>query len=104
MQYFNTLKMKDIGEYAGEKINILIDKNEATLITDNCCDIKIFYKQRIFQNFLQQYEQFKDDSTQNYLIALVHLVEEIPMELLLLHLSKVNNFFSRITSNFFNFN
>ncbi|KAF7991361.1 hypothetical protein HCN44_002923 [Aphidius gifuensis] len=88
--YFNTLKMEDIGEYAGEKINILIDKNETTLSIDNHCNVKIFYKQRIFQNFLQQYQKFEEkNSRQNYLIALVHLIEEIPMELLLMHLSKI---------------
>lgn len=82
--------MEDIGEYAGEKINVLIDKNETTLSIDNHCNVKIFYKQRIFQNFLQQYQQFEENSRQNYLIALVHLIEEVPMELLLMHLSKVN--------------
>ncbi|KAK0162859.1 hypothetical protein PV327_006601 [Microctonus hyperodae] len=84
--HVDLLRMELIGEFTGEKFHIFVDKNENTLIEDNFCIVKLFYKQRVFQNIIKQNETFIDNARQNYLIALIHLVEETPMELLLMHL------------------
>lgn len=60
------------------------------MITENFCEVKIFYKQRVFEYLLQQNINFKNAMRQNYLIALVHLLEQMPEELLFLHLTEVS--------------
>ncbi|XP_063979262.1 MMS19 nucleotide excision repair protein homolog [Diachasmimorpha longicaudata] len=85
----NVLKNEDVGEFTGEMFRVLIDREERTLTEENRCTVKIFYKQRVFQNVIQQNEAFEGTARQNYLIALSHLVQEIPIELMSLHLSKI---------------
>ena len=52
--------------------------------------MKIFYKQRVFEYLLRQNINFTSTMRQNYLIALVHLLEQMPEELLFLHLTEVS--------------
>lgn len=79
-----------MGQFLSEQYQILVSKYEDTLIEENFCNIKIFYKQRVFEYLLQQTISFTSSSRQNYLIALVHLLEQMPEELLFLHLTKVS--------------
>lgn len=85
----NMLKNEDIGEFAGEQFKSLVDRNERTLTEENSCTVKIFYKQRVFQNVIRWNGMFEEGARQNYLIALSHLVEESPVELLSVQLAKV---------------
>ncbi|XP_015111644.1 MMS19 nucleotide excision repair protein homolog [Diachasma alloeum] len=85
----NVLKNEDVGEFAGEMFRVLIDRGERTLTEENRCAVKIFYKQRVFQSVIQQNGQFEGAARQNYLIALSHLVQEIPVELMSMHLMKI---------------
>ncbi|XP_012522997.2 MMS19 nucleotide excision repair protein homolog [Monomorium pharaonis] len=93
-QYFlenltHLLSHDELGQFIGEQYQILVNKYEDILITENFCNVKIFYKQRVFEYLLRQNINFKNMSRQNYLIALVHLLEQIPEELLFLHLTKL---------------
>lgn len=56
---------------------------------ENFCKIKIFYKQRVFEHLIRRNHEFENLSRQNYLTALVGLLEEVPMDLLFMHLKKV---------------
>ncbi|XP_074095727.1 MMS19 nucleotide excision repair protein [Cotesia typhae] len=85
----NILKNHSVGEYTANHFRILVDSSDDTLHVDNYCIIKLFYKQRIFQNVIQQNSLFDGESRQNYLIAFTFLLEEIPRDILLMHLSKV---------------
>ncbi|CAD6238952.1 GSCOCG00008573001-RA-CDS [Cotesia congregata] len=85
----NILKNHSVGKYAANHFRILVDSSDDTLHVDNYCIIKLFYKQRIFQNVIQQNSLFDGESRQNYLIAFIFLLEEIPRDILLMHLSKV---------------
>lgn len=84
------LKHNEIGEYVAQEYKLLTCKMEDTLTSENFCNIKIFYKQRVFQHLLQQNNSFINDSRQNFLIALIYLIEEMPTELLYMHLSEVS--------------
>ena len=84
-----TLNHIEVGEYVASKFNALVDKFEDTLTEDNFCQVKILYKQRIFENILRESSNASSDSTKNYLTALMHMAEEIPIELLLLYLKEV---------------
>ncbi|KAL0109927.1 hypothetical protein PUN28_013521 [Cardiocondyla obscurior] len=93
-QYFlenitNLLTRDDIGQFIGEHYQILVNKHEDILITENFCDVKILYKQRVFEYLLRQNNNFTSTIRQNYLIALVHLLGQIPEELLFLHLTEL---------------
>ncbi|KYN36651.1 MMS19 nucleotide excision repair protein like protein [Trachymyrmex septentrionalis] len=79
----------EIGQFVGEQYQILVNKYEDILITENFCDVKIFYKQRVFEYLLRQNINFTSTMRQNYLIALVHLLEQMPEELLFLHLTEL---------------
>ncbi|KAM0734168.1 MMS19 nucleotide excision repair protein [Formica fusca] len=79
----------EMGQFLSEQYQILVSKYEDTLIEENFCNIKIFYKQRVFEYLLQQTISFTSSSRQNYLIALVHLLEQMPEELLFLHLTEL---------------
>lgn len=81
------LKHDEIGEYAAQEYKILTCNMDDVLTYENFCNIKMFYKQRIFQHLLKQNNNFAKNSRQNYLIALTYLIEEIPTELLYIHLS-----------------
>lgn len=84
------LKHNEIGEYVAQEYKSLTCKMEDTLTSENFCNIKIFYRQRVFQHLLQQNNSFLNDSRQNFLIALTYLIEEMPTELLYMHLSEVS--------------
>ncbi|XP_071561201.1 MMS19 nucleotide excision repair protein-like isoform X2 [Temnothorax nylanderi] len=93
-QYFlenltHLLTHNEIGQFIGEQYQILVSKHEDILITENFCDVKIFYKQRVFEYLLQQNINFASAMRHNYLIALVHLLEQMPEELLFLHLTEL---------------
>lgn len=79
-----------MGQFVSEQYQILVSKYEDTLIVENFCNVKIFYKQRVFEYLLRQTISFTSSSRQNYLIALVHLLEQMPEELLFLHLTEVS--------------
>ncbi|XP_018400128.1 PREDICTED: MMS19 nucleotide excision repair protein homolog [Cyphomyrmex costatus] len=79
----------EIGQIVGEQYQILVSKYEDILITENFCDVKIFYKQRVFEYLLRQNINFTSTKRQSYLIALVNLLEQIPEELLFLHLTEL---------------
>ncbi|KAF7410203.1 hypothetical protein HZH68_004584 [Vespula germanica] len=83
------LKHNEVGEYVAQEYKTLTCKMEDTLTSENFCNIKIFYKQRVFQHLLQQNNSFFNNSRQNYLIALIYLIEEMPSELLYMHLSEL---------------
>lgn len=80
----------EVGQFVSKQYQILVNKYENTLVEENFCNIKIFYKQRVFEYLLQQIISFTSSSRQNYLIALVHLLEQMPEELLFLHLTEVS--------------
>lgn len=81
-----------MGQFVSEQYQILVNKYEDTLIVENFCNVKIFYKQRIFEYLLRQtITSFTSSNRQNYLIALVHLLEQMPEELLFLHLTEVSS-------------
>lgn len=84
--HMNLLKDMEVGHEVANGFKTLSDRFEDTLTEDNFCNVKLFYKQRVFQNIVQKNNDFEAQSRQNYLIALTHLVEEVPMELLLMHL------------------
>lgn len=93
-QYFlenltHLLTHDEIGQFIGERYQILVSKYEDILITENFCDVKIFYKQRVFEYLLRQNINLTSTTRQNYLIALVHLLEQMPEELLFLHLTEL---------------
>lgn len=72
-----------------QKYAILTSRQENVLVEENFCNIKIFFKQRAFEHLINKNSEFEDSSRQNYLTALMHLLEEVPMELLIMHLTKV---------------
>lgn len=80
----------ELGHKVANGFKTLSDRFEDTLTEDNFCNVKLFYRQRIFQNLIQKNNEFEKESRENYLIALTHLIEEVPTELLLMHLLQVN--------------
>ncbi|XP_076678333.1 MMS19 nucleotide excision repair protein [Andrena cerasifolii] len=85
----NTFRHIQVGEYIAQKYKILTNKQEDALVKENFCDIKIFYKQRVFEHLIRKNHEFENSSRKNYLTALVHLLEEVPVELLMMHLTKL---------------
>ncbi|XP_011641202.1 MMS19 nucleotide excision repair protein homolog isoform X2 [Pogonomyrmex barbatus] len=83
------LTQNEIGQFVGEHYQILVSKYEDILIPENFCNVKIFYKQRVFEYLLRQNVNFTNSIRQNYLIAFVHLLEQIPKKLLFLHLTEL---------------
>lgn len=83
------LKHDEVGKYVAQEYKTLTCEVEDTLTIENFCTIKILYRQRIFQHLLQQNNNFVNESRQNYLIALTYLLEEMPTELLYMHLSEL---------------
>lgn len=59
------------------------------MIEENFCNVKILYKQRVFEHLIKKNFEFENISRQNYLSALVQLLEEVPVELFFMYLSKV---------------
>jgi len=90
LQLTRLLTHDEIGQFIGERYQILVSKHEDILIMENFCEVKIFYKQRVFEYLLRQNGNFISTMRQNYLIALVHSLEQMPEELLFLHLVEVN--------------
>ena len=86
----NILRLEPIGSCIPEEFKSLVDKNEGTLTEENFCTIKIFYKQRIFQNLIQLNNDFNTKARQNYLRALAYVVEEVPIDLPIRHLERVS--------------
>nr|XP_012153539.1 PREDICTED: MMS19 nucleotide excision repair protein homolog isoform X2 [Megachile rotundata] len=84
----NILKHEHIGQYVAQEYTILTSKQENVLVEENFCNIKILFKQRVFEHLINKNLEFEDSSRQNYLTALVLLLEEIPVELLFMHLTK----------------
>ncbi|XP_026674112.1 MMS19 nucleotide excision repair protein homolog isoform X2 [Ceratina calcarata] len=83
------LRHDQVGQYVGTEYKILTSRHEDTLVAENFCNIAIFYKQRVFEHLIRKKSEFENSSKQNYLTALVELLEEVPIELLLMHLSKL---------------
>lgn len=81
----------EIGAYVAEQYQTLVSEHDDILVTENFCNVKIFYKQRVFEYLLGQNGNFTTPNRQNYLIALVHLLEQVPEDLLFLHLTKVRS-------------
>ncbi|XP_026830696.1 MMS19 nucleotide excision repair protein homolog isoform X2 [Ooceraea biroi] len=93
-QYFlesitQLLTHDEVGRFVGEQYQILVSKHEDILTAENFCTVKMFYKQRVFEYLLQQNVNFTSSMRQNYLIALVHSLKQMPEELLFLHLAKL---------------
>ncbi|XP_048516354.1 MMS19 nucleotide excision repair protein homolog isoform X2 [Athalia rosae] len=86
--HINLLKDMEVGHIVADGFKTLSDRFEDTLSEDNYCNVKLFYKQRIFQNTIQKNHDFHGPARQNYLVALMHLVDEVPMELILMHLEQ----------------
>ncbi|XP_043266247.1 MMS19 nucleotide excision repair protein [Colletes gigas] len=85
----NTFKHDQVGQHTAQEYKILTNKLEDVLVEENFCKIKIFYKQRVFEHLIRKNHEFENLSRQNYLTALVYLLEEVPMDLLLMHLTKL---------------
>ncbi|XP_076759252.1 MMS19 nucleotide excision repair protein isoform X1 [Xylocopa sonorina] len=85
----STLKHDQVGKQVAQEYKILTNRHEDSLIEENFCNVKIFYKQRIFEHLIKKNSEFENGSRQNYLTALIQLLEEVPMELLLMHLTKL---------------
>ncbi|KZC14978.1 MMS19 nucleotide excision repair protein like protein, partial [Dufourea novaeangliae] len=85
----NLFKHDQVGQQIAQEYKCLTNKQEDVLVRENFCNIKIFYQQRVFEHLLKKNHLFEDSSRQNYLTALVHLLEEVPMELLFMHLTKL---------------
>lgn len=85
----NIFKHDQVGPHVAQKYKILTDKQEDALVEENFCKIKIFYKQRVFEHLIRRNHEFENLSRQNYLTALVGLLEEVPMDLLFMHLKKL---------------
>ncbi|XP_076650340.1 MMS19 nucleotide excision repair protein isoform X2 [Halictus rubicundus] len=82
-------KHDQVGQRLAQEYKDLTSKQEDTLVQENFCTIKIFYKQRVFEHLIKKNHEFEDSSRQRYLTALVHLLEEAPVELLFMHLTKL---------------
>lgn len=88
--FFNTqiTNLLKTTENVAKEFKILVQKTENALTENNHCYVKFLYKQRIFEHLLLQNQYFT--SRENYLIALMNILEEIPDEFLFLNLTKVN--------------
>ncbi|XP_031843171.2 MMS19 nucleotide excision repair protein isoform X1 [Nomia melanderi] len=85
----NLFKHDQVGQQVAQEYKTLTSKQEDTLVQENFCTIRIFYKQRVFEHLIKNNHEFEDSSRQRYLTALVHLLEEVPVELLFMHLTKL---------------
>ncbi|KAK1125132.1 hypothetical protein K0M31_006471 [Melipona bicolor] len=85
----NILKHDQIGQHIAQEYKILTNRYEDSLVEENFCNIKIFYKQRVFEHLIKKNSEFKNTSRQNYLSAVVQLLEEIPSKLLFMYLTKL---------------
>ncbi|XP_078052901.1 MMS19 nucleotide excision repair protein isoform X2 [Augochlora pura] len=85
----NLLKHDQVGQLIAQKYKDLTSKQEDALVQENFCVIKIFYKQRVFEHLIKKNLEFEDSSRQRYLTAVVYLLEEAPVELLSMHLTKL---------------
>ncbi|XP_054016831.1 MMS19 nucleotide excision repair protein homolog [Hylaeus anthracinus] len=85
----NIFKHDQVGQHIAQEYKLLTNKHEDVLVEENFCNIKIFYKQRVFEHLIKKNYEFENLSRQNYLTALVHLLEEVPMDLLFMHLTKL---------------
>jgi len=90
LQLTHLLTHSEIGRHVSERYQSLVDRYEDILIVENFCNVKIFYKQRVLEHILRQNINFTNSMRQNYLIAVVHLLEHIPEELLFLYLTEVS--------------
>ncbi|XP_023290256.1 MMS19 nucleotide excision repair protein homolog isoform X2 [Orussus abietinus] len=87
--HISILKHSKVGLDAAKEFQILTNRQEDSLTEENFCTIRIFFKQRIFQNLVQARHLFTSDSRENYLIAVTHLLEEVPTELLFMYLNEL---------------
>nr|XP_033340790.1 MMS19 nucleotide excision repair protein homolog [Megalopta genalis] len=85
----NLLKHDQIGQQMAQEYKDLTSKQEDALVQENFCIVKIFYKQRVFEHLIKKNLEFEDTSRQRYLTAVVYLLEEAPVELLFMHLTKL---------------
>ena len=85
----NVLRHPQIGEHVAREFSALVDKWDDTLTEDNFCQVKILYKQRIFENIIKESSKVSLEFKQNYLTALICTAEEVPIELLLLYIKQV---------------
>ncbi|OAD54066.1 MMS19 nucleotide excision repair protein like protein, partial [Eufriesea mexicana] len=85
----NILKHDRIGQYVAQEYKILTNRHEDTLVETNFCNVKIFYKQRVFEHLIKKDSEFENTSRQNYLSALIQLLEDVPEELLFMYLTKL---------------
>lgn len=92
-QLVHLLSHERVGRYVSQQYQILASNHEDILVKENFCDIRILYKQRIFEYLLQQNDSFVNSARRNYLIALVHLLTKIPEELKFSHLAEVSTLF-----------
>ncbi|CAK9794946.1 MMS19 nucleotide excision repair protein [Anthophora plagiata] len=88
-ELINVLKDDRVGPYIAEEYKILTGRHEDVLVDENFCNIKIFYKQRVFEHLIKKNSEFENVPRQNYLTALVQLLEGVPVELLFMHLTKL---------------
>ncbi|XP_050484310.1 MMS19 nucleotide excision repair protein isoform X1 [Bombus huntii] len=85
----NILKHDRIGQHMVQEYKILTNRHEDTLVVENFCNVKILYKQRVFEHLIKKDSEFKNIARQNYLKTLVQLLEEVPLQLLLMYLIKL---------------
>ncbi|KOC63670.1 MMS19 nucleotide excision repair protein like protein [Habropoda laboriosa] len=88
-ELINIFKDDQVGQYIAQEYKILTDRYEDALVNENFCNVKIFYKQRVFEHLIKKNSEFENTSRQNYLTALVQLLEEVSVELLFMHLTKL---------------
>ncbi|XP_033219527.1 MMS19 nucleotide excision repair protein homolog isoform X2 [Belonocnema kinseyi] len=83
------LKNPQVGEFVANEFSALVDKCDDTLTKDNFCQVKILYKQRIFENIIKESNNASLEYKKNYVTSCIRMAEEAPVELVLLYLKQL---------------
>lgn len=102
-QQISVLKHTQVGEFVANEFSALVDKCDDTLTKDNFCQVRILYKQRIFENIIKESSKASLEYKQHYLTSLIRTAEEAPVELVLLYLNQVFLFVYKLLFNNFIF-
>ncbi|KAK7867176.1 hypothetical protein R5R35_008373 [Gryllus longicercus] len=81
-----------VGQVAAEGFSLIMKDDVEYLNSESFCNVKILFRQRFFSFSPKLIEAFHDaplDSKANYLIALGHMLQGVPQEILLMNLEKM---------------
>ncbi|GLG99516.1 MMS19 nucleotide excision repair protein-like protein [Gryllus bimaculatus] len=81
-----------VGQVAAEGFSLIMKDDVEYLDSESFCNVKILFRQRFFSFSPKLIEAFHDaplDSKANYLIALGHMLQGVPQEVLLMNLEKM---------------